>query len=288
VRSLLVASSAALALLAGCKVGVSADAGLREPLIVEGGQFIPGDLPVSDAGPSGVLVNSLGAVVHAGQAGVALTGDVGPGSYSTLMRFADLGTGYWSVPVGVPDPQMPGSLTWAATLDFGWNIPPGIHNMLFAAMDQEGRAGPPVMNPYTVEAYAPMGKLVISLAWDSAADLDLHVTTPSGFDLNPKAPTTSPDGGAKPPPGTGLINRDSNAACVQDNFREEDAYWMDGPPSGTYLIHVDMFSACTASAAQFVVTVHQNGKVTHTIPGRLLAMDADSGGPGLFVLQLNL
>jgi hypothetical protein len=256
---------------------------------VEGGQFIPGDLPVSDAGPSGVLVNSLTGVVHAGQAGVALTGDVGPGSYSTVMRFADLGTGYWSVPVGVPDPQMPGSLTWAATLDFAWNIPPGVHNILFAAMDNEGRAGPPAVNPYTIETYAPVGALVISLAWDSPADLDLHVHTPEGVDLNPKFPDTNPDGGSKTDPGYGLIDRDSNGNCVQDGFRQEDAYWKVSANPGAYLIYVDMFAACGAASADFKVTVTQQGKVTHTVPGRLLASDADgASGPGLFVLQLNL
>jgi hypothetical protein len=262
---------------------------VTEPLIVEGGQFFPGDLPVSDAGPSGVLVNNLDGIVRAGQAAVSVTGDTGPGSFSVLMRFADLGTGYWSVPVGVPDLLMPGSLTWAATFDFGWNIPVGTHNLLFAAMDMQGRAGPAVVNPLMVETYTPKGPLVISLAWDSAADLDLHVHTPDGFDLNPKFPSTDPDAGSKPGPQAGMIDRDSNANCVQDNFRQEDAVWQNLPVSGAYLIYVDMFSACGAASADFKVTVSQQGKAPHTVPGRLLASDADgASGPGLFVLQLNL
>jgi hypothetical protein len=49
-----------------------------------------------------------------------------------------------------------------------------------------------------------------------------------------------------------------------------------------------MVSACGAPSADFVVEVRQDGQLTQTFDGRLLAQDADGGGPGtgLFVAQL--
>jgi hypothetical protein len=271
----------AAALCAGCKVGYVPGTGVGEPFLVEGGQFFPGPLPTSDAGPAVVALNSMDNLAFAGQAGKQLSGDVTGGATSVLMRFADLGTGYWSVPVGSPDPQMVGDITWSATLDFAWSIPPGNHDMLFTAMDANGTAGPPQTNTYLVQSTIPMGKVVVTLDWDSNADLDLHLATPEGIDLSPKHLTTSIDGG----PPDGVIDRDSNANCVQDGFRQEDAIFAGKPLIGVYGISVDMFSACGAPSADFVVTVRVDGNVTLTFKGRLLSTDADGGGPGLSVGQ---
>jgi hypothetical protein len=226
---------------------------------------------------------------YAGQAGKVLGGDVAQGSYSVLMKFDKLGTGYWSVPVGVPDPTMGSDISWSATVDFAPTLPLGNLNFDVVAMDKNGVPGPINQTPFIIKSRTPTGVLVISLAWDSAADLDLHVHTPDGFDLNPKYSSTDPDAGTSPGPHAGVINRDSNVGCVQDGFREEDAYWKTSPVPGTYLIYVDMFAACGAASADFKVTVTEQGKVTNTVPGRLLASDADGATtPGLFVLQLNL
>jgi hypothetical protein len=267
------------ALSAGCKVGYVPGAGAGEPFIVEGGQFFPGPLPTSDAGPTVASLASMDNLAFPGQAGKQLSGDVTSGSTSVLMRFADLGTGYWSVPVASPDPQMIGDITWSATLDFAWTLPPGNHDMLFTAMDSNGSAGPPFTNTYTIKSPIPTGKVVVSLNWDSNADLDLHIATPEGIDLSPKHLTTSIDGG----PPDGVIDRDSNANCVQDGFRQEDAIWAGKPLIGVYLVSVDMFSSCGAPSADFVVTVRVDDAVTQTFKGRLLYTDADGGGPGLMV-----
>jgi hypothetical protein len=289
--ALVTAALVAPALLAGCEVGVRPTTGQLEPFQVQGGQFFPGELPGSDAGPAVVAINSADNLVFPGQAGKQLSGDVAAGATSILMRFADLGTGYWSVPVGSPDPQMAGALTWSASCDFSWSIPPGTHDLLFAAMGLDGVAGPAQKNPYLFQSATPAGKVVISLAWDSGADLDLHLVTPGGQELDPKHPTTAPlDAGATPPPGTGLLDRDSNGNCVPDGFRREDVVFAEAPPPGSYLVRVDMFSACGAPSADFVLTVTADGAVAKTVKGRLLDTDADGGGlgSGLFVAQLDL
>lgn len=278
---------ASAAVLAGCEVGVLPSPAGREPIQVQGGQFFPGPLPESDAGPAVVALNSADNLVFPGQAGKVLSGDVAGGGNAILMRLADLGTGYWSVPVGSPDPQMPGAITWSANVDFAWTIPPGNHDMLFSAMGLDGTAGPALHNPYLFQSSVPTGKAVVSLAWDSSADLDLHLVTPDGHEIDPKHPTSaSLDGGTST--GAGTLDRDSNASCVQDGFREEDVVFADAPLPGNYLVRVDMFSACGAPAADFVVTVRVDGNVTKTVKGRLLDTDADGGGPGsgLFVAQI--
>jgi hypothetical protein len=292
VRASWIPPLAAAALCAGCKVGYAPTTGVDEPFLVEGGQFFPGPLPTGDAGPC-VLppINSLNNLAFAGQAGKQLTGDVSGGATSVLMRFADLGTGYWSVPVGSPDPQVMSwtclgqkvstAITWSATLDFSWSIPSGSHDMLFSTMDESGNVGPTLTNTYLVQPTLPTGKVVVSLQWDSSADLDLHLGTPEGIDLSPKQLSTSVDGG----PADGIIDRDSNANCVQDGFRQEDAVFANKPTPGDYLIRVNMFSACGAPSADLVVTVRVDGAVTLTFPGRLLSTDVDNGGIGLFVGQ---
>ncbi|MFT3769962.1 MAG: hypothetical protein QM820_31425 [Minicystis sp.] len=153
-----------------------------------------------------------------------------------------------------------------------------------------------------MQSSAPKGKVVISLHWDSPADLDLHLTNPDGSEIDPKHPSAEPiDGGTSAddpyiyPPGTGVLNRDSNGSCIQDGFREEDIVFAEAPLPGKYLLRVDMFASCSAPAANFVVTVREDGAVTQTIKGRLLDIDADNGtapgdagatGAGLFIGQL--
>ena len=60
------------------------------------------------------------------------------------------------------------------------------------------------------------------------------------------------------------------------------------PAPGVYLMNVDMFAPCGQASANFKLTVREHGKVTFEQSGRLLDIDADGGGPGLFVGQLNV
>ena len=55
---------------------------------------------------------------------------------------------------------MAGDLTWSATLDFAWTLPPGNHDMLFAGMDATGNPGPAQTITYLVQSTIPKGKVV--------------------------------------------------------------------------------------------------------------------------------
>jgi hypothetical protein len=60
--------------------------------------------------------------------------------------------------------------------------------------------------------------------------------------------------------------------------------WADDPTPGLYLAKVDMFSSCGEAATNFLFEVHGGADLKLSVPGRLLAIDADNGqGPGLAI-----
>jgi hypothetical protein len=272
-------------LTSGCDDGVSASSGIGEPLRVRGGQFFEGKIPAGTGGPEVLTVDSQNNLITQGQAGKKLAGVAKKGSTAVAMRFEDLGTGYWVVPVGPEDPQTEGDLTWEAVIDYSNAVRPGKHPLLLAASNELGTFGPTRDLPILVQSLTPDGAAVITLSWDSTADLDLHVIGPNGKETDPKHVTTAFDVDGGLPPGAGSIDRDANAGCGQNGYRSESLVFVDPPAPGVYQIRVDMFDACGAPAANFTLTARRAGKSVLTAKGRLLDLDADGGGPGsgLFV-----
>lgn len=321
---------AALLLAAGaCEEGQVANSGLTEPLRVSG-QFIPGDLPGTppppedagasvDAGAAGGHLQVTQAFVPpipvpGGAGGVAFSGQVTNDSAAVGVRFADMGTGYWVVPIGSVE-QMSGDYTFKMTVSFNASDPPGPHDVLFVAIDGNGRAG--VQNRQTVclnslvpdngHACVPdkaPPTAVFSLAWDADFDLDLHVVTPEGVDINAK---TRPslvfsDSGAPAPATSPRVDRDSLGHCTPDGYRQEDISWpplvgsgLPNPPShGTYLVYVDPFAACGQPAVRFTFTLYTlSGQCPDCrlvakppVNGELLASQVTGGtGPKTFLTQ---
>jgi hypothetical protein len=257
------------------------------------GQFIRGSFPAADSSVtpvSNVSIHNLAFM--AGTVGKGVTGLAGIDSPSVAVALKGLGTGYWIVPTSVPDPTQNFDLTWGTSIDFARTIPAGSYSLLLAASDTHGRFSQSFEQLLELSSFLPDGHVVASLTWDSAADLDLRLTSPSGKQESPKHPNTGspydagPDAG-EPMPGSGLLDRDSNSGCVQDNYREEDIAWSDDPEPGLYEVNVDMFSACGAPVANFSFSLYVDGQqVLHKI-GRLLDIDADGGGAGLFVTEFN-
>src|SRR5262249_21741946 len=146
----------------------------------------------------------------------------------------------------------------------------------------------------------PPPQAVLSLHWDTDADLDLVVITPDGKTVDPKHPTTATgtDGGVTVDPNVdGVFDHDSNGNCVIDGLRREDLVWQQKPLSGEYYVYTDMFSACGQPAARFTVTLYlaqKEGDDQYLVPvltesGELLSSDEDSGATdGLFVTQFQI
>jgi hypothetical protein len=231
------------------------------------------------------------------------------------MRFTDMGTGYWVVPMGNPDPLFPGELSFSAVTDFNPNIPAGKHPLRVVAMDGSGHAGAQSEQIFCIASRLPNvpgatflddvtacyptqnpAEAVFSLTWDADVDLDLHVVTPDGRDVNPKHPLVNPvDAGVQPPSNDARIDRDSLARCVPDGLRQEDLAFPKRPASGdTFEIHANLFNACGKPSVNFTLTVYEPegtpGQDRHLVQtftrsGRLTSLDADGDAPGLFVVD---
>lgn len=290
---------------AACSEGEVANIGLTEPIQING-QFIPGNLPgttsaadagaAEDAGAPGddgggppahleiisaTFPNVSGFV--AGQGGVPINGLVTNDTAAVGVRFADMGTGYWVVVTGPIDIQS-GYNTFSMQASFNADDPPGPHDVLFVAVDSAGNAGPQFRESICLDSVVPDNMhacipnnwpptAVFSLSWDVDFDLDLHVVTPDGTDINAKTHPSNDfpgygDAGAQVPPATARIDRDSLDHCIPDGYRREDVYWpQPGPPSatvplntpahGTYLVYANPFAPCGQTAVRFQFTLYK-------------------------------
>lgn len=284
-KSILVLTLAST-LVAACG-GVDAASGATEPLLVTGARFVAGPLPEGEQGPAVLTLDSRNNLVRPGQRGKRLTGDVAKGAYAVALRFADIGTGFYVLPVGAPSQETQGALTWEAVYDIASDVPPGEHRLHIVGIDGQGRVGPASELPMLVQGPHGDAKVAVSLSWDTNADLDLHIVSPSGKVLGPKHVNTGlvEDGGVSP--GSGQLDRDSNAGCVSDGHRRENVIWSEAPEPGTYLVRVNMFHSCGQPASSFVVSVWLDGERKIERKGRLLDSQAGSG-PGLFVTEFKL
>jgi hypothetical protein len=313
----------ALFFAAGCAPSIS-PTGLDEPILVENGTFFSGRLPgspepdggtIPDGGPQVPDIETSSATILQGEVSHSFTGHLSPESYSVAVSFQDAGSGYWVVPAQGPDPTDDNLLSFSFNADFSENAPLGLQSLLFSAIDGHGKAGEQqsltvcVLPDYpdNYNACFPKRKppaAIVSLSWNSNADLDLVVKTPDGKWVDSKHPTTAEaTGGSVPDAGLagttlGAIDRDSNGNCVEDNFRREDASWTEPPVSGLYEVFANEFSACGAAATTFEITTYRRVAdadagtyaltVTQTIGGQFLAQQANgSDGKPLYVTSIS-
>jgi len=309
----------------------SLTAGQSEPVQVRYGngrnaQFLSGDLPgsvpLTDKEVLAGVKPQLPSTSLEGLPGVIRPADTGFGASGTTsneavaigMRFLDLGTGYWVFPVTSQDPTKPGTFSWNATLDFGADIPPGIHPLAAVAIDANGHGGSQITTdrlcvaseiPDNLSACSAANKppfTVLSLVWDTPVDLDLRVITPEGKVVDPKHPSTAePIKGQVDPTaeGTGVFDTDVGRNCVVSGHRRENLVWQDAPLPGTYYVYVSLYQACGQAAVRFDLSVNRPGpkgeggivkmENTYSQAGELLALDADAGTKlGLFVTEFTV
>jgi len=228
--------------------------------------------------------------VFPGQAGLRVSGNAEPTATGVALKLAGLGTGFWVVPtIDLDDTEIPGKRTiqFNALVDLARDVPAGAQQLQLVAIDGAGHRGPfadPI--PLSVQPPVPAAAAVATLSWDTNADVDLQIVLPDGTQVDRKHPATLPpdaDGGVVP--GTGELERDSNANCIADGRRQEQFVWATDFPPGTYLAKADLFTACGEPGANFVFNFYQAGELKKTQAGRFLAQDADNGSPGLAVVN---
>jgi hypothetical protein len=280
---------AVVLLLAGCAGGATTDPGLAAHVRIANAQYVEGAMPSATTAVAVTSIDSLNNSIFSGQVGKSLAGRIGPGGVAVAIGFAG-DPGYWIVPSGAPDLDVPGELTWSAKASFADDLDAGAHDLLVAAVDGGHNFGPPNTLSLTVQSRQldlTGTKLAVSLRWDTESDLDLHLVDPDGIivwngNLNSYVP---------PPPGDpvdpnaaaagGILDFDSNAQCLIDGRREENIAWrgdMAMPPHGTYSVLVDTFSLCAATTAHWNVDVFVDGNDQSIAHAEGTVTDADTRG----------
>lgn len=118
-----------------------------------------------------------------------------------------------------------------------------------------------------------VGDVQVSVAFDSAADVDLYVTEPSGQEIY-FAERQSATGGR--------LDLDANAACEipSQPVNNENVVWGTGrAPRGTYIVRLDYFDSCGKQATNWVVTVHRRGMEPMVFSGRFTGDGSAGGAP---------
>lgn len=305
----------------GCS-GEETTAGFGEPLRVKEAQFRHGELPglpaltaddinagVKATPPSVESVSLSNNVVPADDPGRTIRGQASAGSAAVGVRFADAGSGYWLVPTSNFDPLSPSVVEWSLEAAFDRELAPGLHQLLFAALDEQGNSGTqgelklcvtPTLpdNGNACDPSVSPPNLVIQLAWDAPVDLDLRVITPSGKVVDSKHPTSvdeDEDGKANPTAeGAGVIDHDALAHCLPLGRRSENLVFQTPPAPGTYLVYANLYDACDEPDVHFDVSLHvaapaaAEGTFTQTRTfhqaGQLQAVHANGGAQlGLFL-----
>lgn len=315
-----------VATLTACS-GHEVTTGLEEPLRISPAQFREGDLPggapltvdeinagVNPEPPTVFGLSLATPLIHSREAGRSFSGFASPDSVAVGVRLAKLGTGYWLLPTGSADAVNDGALEWRFRAAFGEDLPPGLHDILFAGFDDRGRSGTQAAlklcflpeipdNGNACDKTTDPPHTVVSLGWDAPVDLDLRVVTPSGKVVTPKHPSTAEEGedGTVDPSaeGVGRLDFDSFSHCAENGRRRENLVFQTRPPRGNYLVYAGLFDACGEAEVGFTVSLHTavsrpngDGKEpseTYRQAGQLSAIHTDGGaGLGTFITSFQV
>jgi hypothetical protein len=276
--------------------GTDAETGNDAEMQLQGAQFVRGAMPGGAEAPKVAAVQLVTTTIRIGTVGKALGGALDPGSTAALVALAD-DRGYWIVPAGVPDVSSPTFPSFKATASFARTLAPGPHDLVVRAVDGAGNVGPAHTESLTaIDPSIPDGHLVVSLAWDSEADLDLHVVDPNGVEIfnrninsyEPPPPGQAPDPNAYQ--HGAILDADSNANCVIDGRRRENVVWKDPPPPGHYVVRVDTFSMCGQISAHWTVDVLADGVSIGRAQGTTFPSDtrfSHDRGAGVLALEFD-
>lgn len=311
---------ALLALVLTACTGEVSPLGVGEPIRVHDATLRSDDLPggVDAEGLRVTAIESTGGVWARGQLERSLSGRVSAETFAVGLRLVDLGSGWWTMPAGAPDPAFAGERIWNVTLDVGGGLPPGVHTLRLVALDEAGVGGAwsdlsvCVVDPRVPDnlnacdpSIAPPDAVIV-LSWDEDADLDLIVVTPEGKTVDARHPTTAllPESGVLPPElardrSVGRLDGDSLAECRPDGRSSESLTWQEPTTvPGLYHVYANLYDACAHPSARFTVTTYRREQVeggqfrlaqSEQRTGVLLAASANGGaGQPLYVTSVSL
>ena len=287
-------------LLCSCE-GASAQSGVTSYLRLAGAQFVSGEIDSADYSPTPTVerVDSQNNTVYPGITGKSIGGAVGPGATAVLIGLKG-DNGHWILPVQSQDQTSPGDFVFSAKASFSPAVPTGPATILYRAVSALEEIGPPREQALDIKASAAQGALVISLDWDTEADLDLRVTAPDaqGKEVEIWSRNKSSLARAAPgdPPATadeiaaaGFLDFDSNSQCQIDGRLQENVIWKTKPAQtlSLYTVRVDAFSMCGEVLAHWHVRVLLDGQEVAQAAGQVGDSDTRfDHGPGAGLLAL--
>lgn len=289
-RATLVGGAVVVALLGACS-GTSPSSGQTAWMRVQNAQYIPGgiELTAQATAPEVHSVSTQNNDLYPGVAGKSISGTVGPGSTAVLVGL--LGDrGHWLMPVQDLDQNTPGDFIFACSASFSpltRTADGGGLSLVVRASDQQGQVGPALVQPIVMAGGRPDAALLISLDWDTQADLDLHVVLPQADagvnEIWARKPSGLPVGqsGATVDDGiaAGYLDRDSNGQCLIDGNRIENVILPGAAPGGHYVVRVDTFSLCGEVTARWRVRVFTQGATEPTLQAYGQSTDTDTRFP---------
>jgi hypothetical protein len=196
------------------------------------------------------------------------------GSFAMTVSGAET---FSAVVVGVPGVQDYFQIVLSApvtsarvVVTLGQDAPAGPLEVFIAGGVDAATFGPQIRRSMTILRVGS-GDIQVSVAWNTVADVDLHVVDPAGEEIF-WSDRRSASGGE--------LDLDSNAACSSDQPRNENIVWPIGEaPTGTYIVRLDYWSSCGALQTDWVLTVWVRGRDPLVFSGTFTG-DGDGGGLG--------
>jgi hypothetical protein len=275
--------------------GVTSDPGLTSKLQIDGAQFRPGEFPSDDGGPAALTASTRHSMIVVDRFNEPVRGILGPTARAAAIGI-DGSDDSWIVVASPPDVDSAGAPVAKGVMGLAADFPAGPFTLKIAAADEDGRFGAPATTTIVaLDEEAPMGMLVVGLAWEGRADLDLHVVDALGGE----AWSDDPNTWVMPPPGTpidpnefmkyGILDHDGNKDCVREARPKEHVIWQMPPPAGKYIVRVDTRAMCGDQVASWYAFASLNGTVVaqargYTTPDDVLVPIDPMGRAGAGVL----
>ena len=219
------------------------------------------DMPEPSGGPA-VAVDGNVALVSGGTVFLDVVAQPGATVDKLLVSLGGESFGYYEIDVaGRTAPHR-------LVAEIPFNLDPDLERgcAAVAAVDGSGAVGPPACHPLVPIPVEP-GDVEVTLSWDTAADLDLHVADPNGDEVY---------FGAEEVESGGVLDLDAGYPCDSLPIRNEHITWALGtPPPGSYEVRVSYYESCEAAETNYVVSIYNHGRRT-TFSGTFTGPGGDS------------
>jgi hypothetical protein len=146
------------------------------------------------------------------------------------------------------------SVIYTLSLVLSTSIPGEEFVIIVAIVDDYGKVSDIFELPVSIVEVGT-GQLQVSLSWDQANDVDLHLIEPDEEEIYYGADYSS---------NGGVLDLDSNPGCYIDGVQNENITYSEENTleAGTYIVRVDLYDGCDVTAqTNYIVTARLNGQL---------------------------